>query len=226
MSVKKSSSVEPAQQTGLLKPEADVKRIIECLLPVASQIVMPESDGVINLKALFKNEGSLPVLLLLKGQINFLRISAGGLLFGSAQAPSVLGLLGSSLRFDTFKYVSVAGSNVHVLTRDEAIDLIHKSGLIREVLDYHAYISDMETKNSNRLINKTTYEMVITLLSDLAELPDEVRLKTSVAQFILDRSKMGRSGMMRILADLRKGEYVDIQNGKLIKILRNFPKVY
>lgn len=208
------------------KPEDDVTKIIQCLLPAARPVVMQEGGGTINLHTLNKKEDGLAVILLLKGQINFIRNPSGGILFGAAYAPSVLGLQGSEFRKDIFKYVAVGDCEVYVLSRNEAIDLVNEYGLTREAFNYHAYIADMEVKYSNRLINKTTYEMVCTLLIELAGLPESVRLKTSVAQFILERSNMGRSGMMRILADLRKGEYIDIQNGKLIKITKVFPRVY
>lgn len=219
------SSSHKGLASDLAKPQV-VKTIIECLLPAATPIVIPESGGSINLHTFNIHGDGLAVILLLKGKINFLRTASKGILFGAAYAPAVLGLQGSHFRKDIFKYVAVEDSEIYVLSRDIAIGLINQRGLIREVLDYHAYISDMEVIYSTRLINKSSYEVVCTLLNELAEQPEAVRLKSSVSQFILERSKMGRSGMMRILADLRKGEYVDIQNGRLIKILKRFPSIY
>lgn len=208
------------------KPEQEVLRIIECLIPLGVPVIMQEGGGVLNLNIYNKKQNDLPVILLLSGQINFIRKSSGGILFGSARAPSVLGLQGSSFRFNVFKYMAVGDCDIRIVPRNAAIDLINEQQLAREVLNYHAYIADMEVNYSNRLINRSSYEMVYALLYELAELPDPVRLKTGVAKFIIERSNIGRSGLMRILADLRKGKYVDIQNGKLIKILNVLPKVY
>jgi len=47
-----------------------------------------------------------------------------------------------------------------------------------------------------------------------------------VVNFILERSNLARSGVMKILADLRTGDYIDIQNGKLITINKRFPDEY
>lgn len=221
-----STSERPGHALEINKPVAEVQRIIERLLLAAMPVAMQQGGGTVNLQTLSSKETGLMVILLLKGQINFIRTTSGGILFGAANAPAVLGLQGSTFRKDVFKYVAASNTEICILPRETAITLIKEHGLIHEVLDYHAYISDMEVSYSNRLINKTTYEMVCTLLTELATLPEPVRLKTSVAQYILERSKMGRSGMMRILADLRKGEYIYIRNGKLIKILKNLPKVY
>ncbi|MDK9586404.1 helix-turn-helix domain-containing protein [Lelliottia wanjuensis] len=210
----------------LEKPVAEVERIIEKLLPAATPVFMQEGGGVINLKLLNKNKGGLSVILLLKGKMNFIRKSSGGILFGTAEGPSVFGLLGSSFKEEVFKYVAVGDCNIYALPRDMAIDIINNHNLLRDVLNYHAYISDMEVRYSNRLINQTPYGIVCAILCELAALPESIRLKTGIAKFIIERSHISRSTMMKILADLRDGGYVDIQYGKLIRIIKNFPKFY
>lgn len=211
----------------LLKPLEDVTRLVNCLLPEASPVVTQEGGGgIINLSVNNPNQGNFLVMILTKGEINYIRTASEGLLFAKASAPSVLGLLGTPFRFDTYKLVASEGSELFSLPRERAIDLIAEHKLAREALNYHAYIADVQSKGGNLLINKTTYDVVCTLLLEIADLPDNQRSKTSVAQYILERSNMGRSGLMRILADLRKGEYVDIQKGKLVSILRKLPKVY
>lgn len=210
----------------LEKPVAEVERIIEKLLPAATPVFMQEGGGVINLKLLNKNKSGLSVILLLKGKMNFIRKSSGGILFGTAEGPSVFGLLGSSFKEEVFKYVAVGDCNIYALPRDMAIDIINAHNLLRDVLNYHAYISDMEVRYSNRLINQTPYGIVCAILCELAALPESVRLKTGIAKFIIERSHISRSTMMKILADLRDGGYVDIQYGKLIRIIKNFPKFY
>src|SRR6218665_3309722 len=76
-----SASVYQDPYFNLEKPVAEVKRIIESLLPAATPVFMQEGGGVINLQLLNKNEGGLSVILLLKGKINFIRKSSGGILF-------------------------------------------------------------------------------------------------------------------------------------------------
>lgn len=82
------------------------------------------------------------------------------------------------------------------------------------------------SSRDNLLINKNSYQIVCGLLLELYQYPLEKRLKMSVANYILDRSNLARSGVMKILAALRVGEFVDIQRGKLIKVLKKFPSDY
>ena len=87
-------------------------------------------------------------------------------------------------------------------------------------------MSDIQAKGGNLLINSTAYEIVSTLLMELADVPEEKRLKISVANYIIDRSNLARSGVMKILSELRIGGYIDINYGKLICVNKRFPTVY
>ncbi|QLK63752.1 hypothetical protein GE278_23190 (plasmid) [Enterobacteriaceae bacterium Kacie_13] len=75
----------------------------------------------------------------------------------------------------------------------------------------------------NRLLTETLSSKRPRLRLELNQYPFEKRIKISVANYILDRSNLARSGVMKILAALRVGEFVDIQRGKLISVLKKFP---
>lgn len=214
------------------KPLAEARKIVEGLLPSARRMTFPETrEPVVEMKPARPTRGDgqhadSKVILVVKGSVTFTRESAGGIHFGTAQAPAVIGLIGSPLRIHNFKLVAEGRSEIYSLAREKAISEIESLGLIQPVLDYYAYVTDMEYKYSDRLINKSSYETVCSLLQELALYPEEKRLRISVANFILSRTNMGRSGMMRILSELRKGEYVDIVYGRLIGLRKPLPKVY
>lgn len=213
-------------QRGLLeKPLVEIQRLIDCLLPAAIP-VDTRKGGAINLARKSKNNTELFVILLISGEIQLLRTASNNLLFATARGQNVFGLLGSPFRFSTYKFVPSKDSEIYILPREQAIDLIVNNALIREVLTYHAFIADIQSKGGNLLINSTAYEIVCTLLLELADVQEAKRLKISVANYILERSNLARSGVMKILSDLRTGGYIDITYGKLICINKRFPTVY
>lgn len=213
-------------QPGLIKkPLAEIQRLIDCLLPAAKQ-VDTRKGGAINLVKQSKNNTEFFVILLISGEIELYRTASNNLLFATASGQNVLGLLGSSLRFSTYKFVPSKNSEIYILPREQAIELIIKHTLIRELLTIHSFISDVQEKGGNLLINSTAYEIVCTLLMELADVPEEKRLKISVANYIIDRSNLARSGVMKILSELRIGGYIDINYGKLICVNKHFPAVY
>lgn len=207
----------------LKKPVSAVANLIALFRTVATPV--DTSKAVNDLIDLNKTQMVLPVILLISGEINIHCVS-DELLFATTDGPSIFGLQGSAFRFDIYRFSATQGSEIYVLTRDQAIDLVAEQGAIRDLLEYQTYFNDYQSERSNLLINKTAYEIVRALLIELYKVPKEKRLKISVANYILERSNLARSGVMKILADLRSGEYIVIQNGKLISLQRKLPNVY
>lgn len=67
--------------------------------------------------------------------------------------------------------------------------------------------------------------MIRSLLIEMSNEPDEIIRNYSIEKYISERCYLGRSGIMKILSDLRKGGYVEIKRGKLIKIIK-LPEKY
>lgn len=212
----------------LKKPVGDIERLIACLQPVSLALGFHKGESIKLITAMDKNqnEKKCAVILLVKGEINLWSVVTGKRLVATAQAPAIFGLMGSSFRNDTYKLIPKPGSELYCLSRDIAIDRITQQALIREVLNYYSYMSDYQSRTSNLLINRTSYEIVCALLQEINAIPYEKRIKISVINYILVRSKLARSGVAKILSDLRFGGYIEIQYGKLKGILKRFPCVY
>ncbi|MDL4455019.1 helix-turn-helix domain-containing protein [Klebsiella michiganensis] len=100
-----------------------------------------------------------------------------------------------------------------------------RTNLWQDVAQILAYFVHQLTLRDNQLIAANAYTMVRHKLLELMSLPEAVRQKTNVQQFIHQRTRLSRSGIMKILADLRTGEYITIQQGRLIDI-RTLPTDY
>ena len=48
--------------------------------------------------------------------------------------------------------------------------------------------------------------------------PDAIRLNTTAAAYIKSRTYLSRSGIMRILSELRTGKYITMERGVLLDI--------
>lgn len=212
----------------LKKPVDDIERLITCLQPISLALALHKGESIKLITSIDEKQGEkeCAVILLVKGEINLWSVVTDKRLVATAQAPAVFGLMGSSFRNDTYKLIPKSGCELYCLSRDIAIDRIAKQGLIREVLNYYSYMSDYQARTSNLLINRTTYEIVCALLQEINIIPYEKRIKISVINYILVRSKLARSGVAKILSDLRFGGYIEIQYGKLKGILKPFPCVY
>lgn len=64
----------------------------------------------------------------------------------------------------------------------------------------------------------TSFEILRYQLLMLIQEPDSVRENTSVYRYILDRTRLSRSSIMKMLSELKKGNYIKLENGKLLSI--------
>lgn len=70
-----------------------------------------------------------------------------------------------------------------------------------------------------------SYPMVRTLLTELADYPEEYRRQINALSFIQRRTNLSRSRVMSILAELRKGG-CPVHRGVLEKITRTLPPTF
>lgn len=71
----------------------------------------------------------------------------------------------------------------------------------------------------------SNYELICNQLRSLSDESFETRATTSAVQYIMDRTSLSRSGIMKTLSELNMGEYIVIKRGLLIKI-NKLPKKF
>lgn len=65
---------------------------------------------------------------------------------------------------------------------------------------------------------KTAYEMIRQQLIKLMEEEVDYRHSVTAEKYIREKTRLSRSGVMRILAALKTGGFIEMEEGKLIKI--------
>lgn len=205
------------------KPLESIQRLMEAFAGFSELITFKGK----NAEARFKKHKSeeFQVVLVLEGRVDIWH-EMDNRLVETAFAPSILGLQGSPWRTQHYYLKFLSGCEVSVIPYKMAMQIIEQQCLWREVFYNQGYLNDRQLHHDSLLINSSTYDVVCMFIRELASYSDEDRAKLSVADYILQRSNIARSGVMKVLADLRFGGYIDIQHGKLIKILNNFPKNY
>lgn len=206
----------------IVKPLESLNRLIAAFINTAKSFPL---DGKHTEARLKDKKAGFEVFIVTKGRVDIWR-EVDNRLVETAFAPTILGLQGSAYRSQYYHLRFPAGSEVRTLPLQTAIEIIEQQSLWRDVFYYQGYLNDRQLHHESMLINSSTYDIVCLFLKELAHYTDSERAKLSVADYILQRSNLARSGVMKVLADLRFGGYIEIHHGKLIKILNNFPKSY
>jgi hypothetical protein len=66
----------------------------------------------------------------------------------------------------------------------------------------------------------STYDLVRNNLQALMEETEELRLATTACDYIQEKTMLSRSGIMKMLGDLKKGGHIDLQRGVLMQIYK------
>ncbi|AVF36300.1 helix-turn-helix domain-containing protein [Rahnella sikkimica] len=212
----------PDFSTPMSKPTEVINKLIAAFRTESTAIETKGKGSVIDLQLA---NGEPRVILVLEGALNIYR-TADNLRFVRAAAPNLFGMQGSPFRYSLYQFRSEKGAVLESLPYSRAMELVGERRLFKEVLDFQTYLSDFLAYRTNLLISKSTYQIVCAFLFELEMMPPEQRLRTSVFNYIHEHTHLARSGVMKILSDLRQGEYIDIENGKLIAILKKFPRDY
>lgn len=74
----------------------------------------------------------------------------------------------------------------------------------------------MMSARDSELVGNDAYSKIRSLLIEIWLYPEEIRAQIKVAAFLQRRTKISRSRIMDVLAELRRGEYIEMDGGVLI----------
>ncbi|VUS69143.1 hypothetical protein SB6408_01028 [Klebsiella spallanzanii] len=140
------------------------------------------------------------------------------MMLSTAHSPGVFGLANLKEIYFNDYFKTVTPCLIGVLTTDRVEEIIQEKAL-------WGLLSKQLTFIYNRLYHyvmpqgaPTAYEMIRQQLIKL--MGEEVGYRHSITaeRYIREKTQLSRSGVMRILADLKTGGFIEIEEGKLIKI--------
>lgn len=106
------------------------------------------------------------------------------------------------------------------LTASRAKALLNQGSLWYELSIWLSYLAFYLKQRECDLLGSNNYCIVRSMLIRMQRIRPEVRQKLGVLEFIQQRSKISRTVIAEILCELRKGNYIEMNKGKLIQINR------
>ncbi|MGT8857971.1 helix-turn-helix domain-containing protein [Enterobacter sp. 186315] len=154
------------------------------------------------------------------------------LFISSMFSPAILGLIdGYSVFYEVpsrpqhYLYAETLCYGKFVALND-FVRICDEQNLWHDVARILAHRLMVMSAREEELLGVDSYLKVRTLLIELNAYPEEYRLQIQVLNFIQRRTNISRSRVMAILSELRKGEYITIDNGKLIAIEQKLPAAF
>ncbi|CNH93300.1 putative DNA-binding transcriptional regulator [Yersinia aldovae] len=147
------------------------------------------------------------------------------LILSTIRAPSIVGLQ------DIFHVKSdvqvFANSDVEygLMEVNELFSCADAKNLWKDMCYMLMLSSTRFSEYQKETVGISNYELICNLLISLNNEDFEIRATTTALEYIQGRSMLSRSGIMKTLASLKTGGYINIKNGLLIKI-NSLPKKF
>lgn len=137
-------------------------------------------------------------------------------------------IVGMNILIDTNEgFYMQAHSDVEyeILSNKSVIDIIERENLWKEAAYFFMFGVQRLLEAHQTSAGRTTYELIKQNLMSLMAEKDELRMMVNACDYIMDKTHISRSRVMKILSDLKTGDYIVIERGVLIKI-NKLPETY
>ena len=155
--------------------------------------------------------------LILEGTVAIYRRS-DNMMLTTARSPALFGLANlTDIYFnDYLKTVTPCLTGMLTTTQVEAV--IKENGLWGLLSKHLMFVYNRLYNNVMPQGAPTAYEMIRQQLIKLMDEDESYRNAITAERYIREKTQLSRSGVMRILADLKTGGFIEIEDGRLVKI--------
>ena len=201
------------------KPLADIETLMSYLCPF-SNILETTKGQQLNYMA-----GSQPhCFLLRKGSVLLYR-KIDGMVLNSESAPYIFGL-STQLTEPDYLFIRINdGSEVSYLPLEEANKIIERENLWKNMAWMLIYSATRVYDHCAKISALSSYEIICYQLYELMYETEELRNSISTVSYVMNRTFLSRSSIMKILAQLKTGNYITMEKG-ILKAINNIPSRY
>ena len=200
------------------KPLKHIEKIIDNVLPHTERCIMAKGE-VIH----YYSGDIRQCFLLLHGSVALHR-RGDGIVLNSESAPFILGV--SSQFSSEHLYVrALETSEVASVTLERFNHVVAQQNLWESFSNLLIYTASRVYEHCAQISQMSAYDIIRFQLVELMQEPEAIRQSITAAAYIKSRTYLSRSGIMRILAELRTGKYITMERGVLIEI-HHLPRKY
>ena len=195
-----------------MKPEEHIVNLINAL-SVPSSVQDGRERQIISLM-----QYAEPMMFLLHEGTAAMYRSEDHLLISHLRAPFIAGLnLLTKKNQDV--YLQARGViRYEIVPRSRLVEALNTQGLWESLAYAHMFYTYRFMENHFTIVGVSTYDLVRNNLLSLMEENEELRASINACDYIQERTMLSRSGIMKMLGDLKKGGHIDIQRGILVAI--------
>lgn len=155
--------------------------------------------------------------LILEGTVAIYRRS-DDMMLSTARSPALFGLANLTDIYFNDYLKTVSPCLIGTLTTERLNEIIKEKALWGLLSKQLMFVYSRLYNNVMPQGAPTAYEMIRQQLIKLMEEDESYRNSVTAERYIREKTQLSRSGVMRILADLKTGGFIEMEEGRLIKI--------
>lgn len=155
--------------------------------------------------------------LILEGTVAIYRKSDDRML-STARSPAVFGIANLTDIYFNDYLKTVSPCLIGTLTTERVNAIIQEKALWGLLSQQLMFVYSRLYNNVMPQGAPTAYEMIRQQLIKLMDEDETYRGSVTAERYIREKTQLSRSGVMRILADLKTGGFIEMEEGRLIKI--------
>lgn len=199
------------------RPEESIQRLISTLEPIGDLVsVAPRK------RLNFEHRGRPHLHIFKKGEVSILRAS-DGLLVASCYEPVLFGLAEFFQPECYYILRSETECDFIRIDADTGFKNIINHSLWRDVAILLSYFNSYLSYRNMLVVQQRTYLVIRNHLLELFQLPLSSRLKTSILEYIQNRTFLSRSSICNVIFSLRNDGYIEVMRGGYLIALKNLP---
>lgn len=204
-----------------IKPLTQLETIRSRLVDAGKKFSLP-ADCELNMY----HEKNEPLIVFFSEGSFLLHRETDDVLMELVSAPTLLGLANIFNRTQ-IKYRITTQTNCQgfTLPANTAFDIIEKYKLWQQVCHWTTYLLRSFERRDAGFTGATTYSQIRATLFIMDSWSPDLRARTGVINFVQKRTKISRSVIAEMLSALRKGNYIEMDKGKLISV-NHLPSSY
>ncbi|MDA8480306.1 helix-turn-helix domain-containing protein [Citrobacter sp. Awk 4] len=201
-----------------VQPDQSIARLTAVLTPLAEKMkVIPRK------RITWDYQGQSQLYLFIEGELSILRAS-DGLLIATLYDPHLFGL--AEMIQPVRGHILRAEQDSTILRVDaqKAADVFRREGLWEDVAALLSYHSAYLFYRDALIVQQGTYSVIRSHLQEMILLPEETRMRTSILEYIQERTHLSRSSVLNVLSALKQGGYIAFKRGGYLTELTDLPE--
>lgn len=162
--------------------------------------------------------------VIVSGEVEFRRVSDELCMF-TLQGQCIFGL--SAIFYNSSHMYGLVRSNtvVRAIKKDDFARLMTEKNLWPELTKVLSWYICLLSKRDDVLVARSAYSVVREFLLEINELIVNHQRDINVYDYIQEYTNLARSTIIKILSDLKKGQYIVVEKGRLIN-MTSLPEKY